>query len=89
MYYLLVADAHLRPGLIATLDKHGINAVSHYAPLHSAPAGRRFGRTAGALDVTESVGERLVRLPLWPAMVPDEVTAVIDAVTAWAGAAWR
>ena len=84
MYYVLVAQPSMRPGLISTLDDRGINAVSHYVPLHLAPAGRRFGRPGGSLDVTESIGDRLVRLPLWPAMTGDEISAVINAVTAWA-----
>jgi dTDP-4-amino-4,6-dideoxygalactose transaminase len=87
MYYVLVARPDLRTGLMGALNDHGINAVTHYVPLHLAPAGRRFGRTSGALDVTESVGGRLVRLPLFPAMTDDDVSAVTTAVTAWAASA--
>jgi dTDP-4-amino-4,6-dideoxygalactose transaminase len=87
MYYVLVARADQQSGLITALNDNGINAVTHYVPLHLAPAGRRFGRTAGSLDVTESVGGRLVRLPLFPAMTDDDVTGVIAAVTSWAASA--
>jgi len=39
--------------------------VFHYVPLHSSPAGRRFGRAHGSMTVTDSVSGRLARLPLW------------------------
>ena len=87
MYYVLVAERAMRPRLIASLAAQGINAVSHYVPLHGSLAGRRFGRIAGSLDVTESVGDRLVRLPLWPAMVAEDIAAVTAAVTFWAASA--
>jgi dTDP-4-amino-4,6-dideoxygalactose transaminase len=89
MYYILVAEGSMRPGLLSFLNDRGINAVSHYVPLHSAPAGRRFGRVAGTLDVTDSVAERIVRLPLWPDMTADETSAVTDAVKQWAAAPER
>jgi dTDP-4-amino-4,6-dideoxygalactose transaminase len=55
--------------------------VFHYVPLHSSPAGTRYGRTAAPLPVTESVGERLLRLPLWAEMSESDVTAVTEAVS--------
>ena len=42
----------------------GISALFHYVPLHSAPAGRRFGRAAGEMAVTDRVASCLIRLPL-------------------------
>ncbi|HEX3324643.1 MAG TPA: dTDP-4-amino-4,6-dideoxygalactose transaminase [Solirubrobacterales bacterium] len=77
MYYLLLADERQRDKLIAHLGEHGIGAVFHYVPLHSSPAGRRYGRTAGSLAVTESASARLVRLPLWAEMGETEVERVI------------
>lgn len=65
MYYLLVADLAERTALIAHLKAKGVLAVFHYVPLHSAPAGQRYGRAAGALPVTAELSDRLVRLPLW------------------------
>lgn len=85
MYYILVDQPAMRSDLLAHLDRQGVNAVSHYVPLHLSPGGRRFGRPSGSLEVTESVGDRLVRLPLFAAMGDHEVTAVIAAVTQWAG----
>jgi dTDP-4-amino-4,6-dideoxygalactose transaminase len=84
MYYVLVAESSMRPQLLATLNEQGINAVAHYVPLHLAPGGRRFGRPGGSLEVTASIGDRLIRLPLFPAMTDREMTTVATAVTRWA-----
>ncbi len=65
MYYLLLPDLASRTRLIEELRLLGIGAVFHYVPLHSAPAGKRFGRTHETLAVTDAISDRLVRLPLW------------------------
>jgi dTDP-4-amino-4,6-dideoxygalactose transaminase len=80
MYYLLLPDLETRSRFIDELKQAGIHAVFHYVPLHSSDAGRRFGRTAGDLGVTDEVSERLVRLPLWPGMTDEDVQRVINAV---------
>jgi dTDP-4-amino-4,6-dideoxygalactose transaminase len=64
-YFLLLADLAARQAFIAALRRDGVNAVFHYVPLHSSPAGRKLGRASGELPVTDSASERLVRLPLW------------------------
>ncbi|TLM63131.1 MAG: dTDP-4-amino-4,6-dideoxygalactose transaminase [Deltaproteobacteria bacterium] len=82
MYYLLVADLAERTALIAHLKARGILAVFHYVPLHSAPAGRRYGRAGGDLAVTADLSDRLVRLPLWVGLDQDGAQQqVIDGVT--------
>ena len=65
MFYLFTRTAAERGALLAHLKAAGVHAVFHYVPLHSSPAGRKFGRSAGALPVTEDRAERLVRLPLF------------------------
>jgi len=65
MYYLLFPEAAQRSAFIAALKAEGVHTVFHYVPLHLSPAGRRFGRVSGNLDVTVSLADRLVRLPLW------------------------
>jgi dTDP-4-amino-4,6-dideoxygalactose transaminase len=65
MYYLLLADLEVRTALMAHLKAQGIFAVFHYVPLHSSPAGQRFGRASGTLPVTCDLSDRLLRLPLW------------------------
>jgi len=54
--------------------------VFHYVPLHSSPAGTRFGRTAGSMEVTDSISERLLRLPLYYEMDDDTVHLVSEEV---------
>lgn len=65
MYYLLLPTLRARTQFIDAMARAGIQCVFHYVPLHTAPAGRQYARTAGPLDITDSVSERLVRLPLW------------------------
>ncbi len=81
MYYVLLADLATRTRFIEALRGAGIHPVFHYVPLHSAPAGRRYGRTSGDLAVTDRVSDSLVRLPLW---LPDlDQARVIEAVEAF------
>jgi dTDP-4-amino-4,6-dideoxygalactose transaminase len=80
MYYLIVPDNRRRDALIDSLAERGVQAVFHYVPLHSSPAGRRFGRTQGPLRVTNDMSGRLVRLPLWTGMEPEVMDTVVAAV---------
>jgi len=83
IYYLLLADRAERDELIRALRSAGIQAHFHYVPLHSSPAGLRFGRTHGELPHTDAVAGRLIRLPLWMGMSDADVERVCEAV-AWA-----
>ena len=68
MFYLLMRDRSDRDGFIAHMQGRGINAVFHYVPLHSAPAGQKFGFTPTPLPVTDEISDRLVRLPMYYAL---------------------
>jgi dTDP-4-amino-4,6-dideoxygalactose transaminase len=61
--------------------EQNIDAVFHYVPLHSSPAGRTFGRTPAPLPVTDHTADRLLRLPLWAGMADEQIQTVIDCVT--------
>jgi dTDP-4-amino-4,6-dideoxygalactose transaminase len=65
MYYILLPSLKQRDQAIATLAQQGINAVFHYVPLHSAPAGQRYARSHGSLKNTTELAFRLLRLPMW------------------------
>lgn len=80
MYYLILRSNRARDHLIAELDARGINAVFHYIPLHSSPAGRRYGRTQGSLGVTDDFSARLVRLPMWSGMTDAMIDRIVGAV---------
>ncbi len=80
IYYLLARDAAARDALIAGLAERNIAAVTHYVPLHSSPAGLRFGRAHGSMSVTCDVASRLLRLPLHSRMGAAEQSLVVQAV---------
>ena len=80
MYYIKLRDLEDRTAFIAYLKENGIVAVFHYVPLHSSPAGLRFGRFAGEDRYTTSESDRLVRLPLYYGLTPDDQQHVIATV---------
>ena len=81
MYYLIVESLAKRTEFIAALKQVGVSSVFHYVPLHSSPAGKQYGRGCGDMSVTDSLSERLVRLPLWLGM-EDQQSEVIQACLA-------
>ncbi|NOT53461.1 MAG: dTDP-4-amino-4,6-dideoxygalactose transaminase [Deltaproteobacteria bacterium] len=82
LYYLLLPDLHTRITVLEQLGKAGVNAVFHYVPLHSSPAGQRYGRAVGPLAQTNKASACLLRLPLWAGMQEQEVSFVIETVRA-------
>jgi dTDP-4-amino-4,6-dideoxygalactose transaminase len=82
IYYILLETAEDRAHVLAELNRNGINAVFHYVPLHSSPAGMRFGRASGELALTTSQSERLVRLPVWLGLSQSQQQRVCDVLRA-------
>jgi dTDP-4-amino-4,6-dideoxygalactose transaminase len=81
IFHLLTRTPAERTLLLHHLAARKINAIFHYVPLHSSPAGRRYGRTVGdGLPVTDHVSATLVRLPLFYEMREDEIDRVVAAV---------
>ena len=80
MFYLKCRDLEERTALIAFLKARDILAVFHYVPLHSAPAGLRFGRFSGEDVYTTRESDRLVRLPMYYGLTADDQAKVIRAV---------
>lgn len=80
MYYLLLRDLAERTDFIAAMSRHDINCVFHYVPLHSSPAGKRYGRAHGNFDITNLQSERLVRLPMFFELSEVQQVRVVDAV---------
>jgi dTDP-4-amino-4,6-dideoxygalactose transaminase len=85
MFYLLLPDGKSRDGLIAHLRARGMLAVFHYQSLHMSDMGLKFGGKPGDCPVTESVSERLVRLPFYNALSEEEQASVIGAITEYRG----
>ena len=85
MFYLKCRDLEERTAFIRFLKERDILAVFHYIPLHSAPAGLRFGRFKGEDRYTTAESERLVRLPLYYGLTKEDRDSVIEAVRAFYG----
>jgi len=80
MFYILLRNEQAREGLASHLRQKGIQAVSHYVPLHLSPMGRKGGYEDGSLPVTEDLAARLLRLPLWFGLGEREQDEVCDAI---------
>ena len=80
MFYIKLKDLEARTDFIEALKKDGVNCVFHYIPLHSAPAGHKFGRFDGEDEYTTKESERLVRLPLYNNLTLEDREHVIDSV---------
>ncbi len=83
MFYLKCTDLAERSELIAHLRARNIQSVFHYIPLHSSPAGKMFGRFHGEDEFTTRESERLVRLPMYYGLSPEDVRRVICEVRAF------
>lgn len=83
MFYLKAKNLEERTALIAFLKENGVQAVFHYIPLHSSPAGMRYGRFHGEDVYTTRESERLVRLPLYYSIEMEQVEYVIEKVKAF------
>jgi len=81
LFYILFRDRMARDSAMQRLKERGVNALFHYIPLHSSPMGYRLGYRHGDLPITESVSDRLLRLPVYAGMTAPELEYVISAVT--------
>ena len=85
MYYIKCKDLAERTALINFLKERDILAVFHYVPLHSAPAGERFGRFDGEDKYTTAESDRLLRLPMYYGLTAEDRGRVIAAVKEFYG----
>lgn len=86
LFYLLTPTWDDQASLIRHLRAADVGATFHYQPLHSSPAGIRYGRPVGKLRNSTDFAHRLVRLPLWTGMTDSQVERVVSAVTSWRAA---
>ena len=80
MFYIKTKDMEERQRLIDALKAAGILAVFHYIPLHSSPAGLKFGRFHGEDIYTTRESERLLRLPMYYSLTAQEVQEVVSVI---------
>ncbi len=80
MFYIKVRDLEERTSVISYLKENGIGAVFHYVPLHSSPAGERFGRFHGEDRYTTKESDRLIRLPMYYGLESSDVEYVCEKI---------
>lgn len=85
MFYMKAADMEERTALIDFLKENDILSVFHYIPLHTAPAGQRFGRFHGEDRYTTKESERLLRLPMYYKLTPEDADYISGKVKAFYG----
>jgi dTDP-4-amino-4,6-dideoxygalactose transaminase len=83
MFYLIMPSLEDRQGLIDHLKRLGILSVFHYQPLHLSEMGRRFGGKEGDCPITETISERLVRLPFFYSLTETDQARVIEGVSSF------
>ena len=80
MFYIKVKDLDERTAILRFLKENGVNAVFHYVPLHSAPAGQKYGRFSGEDKYTTSESDRLIRLPMHYNLTKENIEYVCDKI---------
>lgn len=85
LFYVLLPTAATRDGLLEFLRQRSIHAVFHYIPLHTSPMGQKFGYQPGDLPVTEDLAARLLRLPFFYEISPDQQQQVVEAIEEYFG----
>ncbi|HOS46625.1 MAG TPA: dTDP-4-amino-4,6-dideoxygalactose transaminase [Paludibacter sp.] len=81
IFYILANGLEVRDALMKRFKENGIFAIFHYVPLHSSPAGVKYGRVGSAMKVTDDISDRLLRLPLYFEMTDADVDKVIDVLS--------
>lgn len=81
MYYIVLSPDVERQQVLDKFRSNGVSSVFHYVPLHTSPAGRRYGRAVGDLDVTCKQSEQLIRLPLWVGITSEQQEKVIKVLS--------
>lgn len=85
MYYILFSNIKERQNAIDLLKKNDINSVFHYIPLHSSPAGMKFGRAYGDMKNTNKISDTLLRLPMYYELSEEDIGKVIKTFVDFGG----
>ena len=80
MFYINAKDLEERSALISYLKENGVTAVFHYIPLHTAPAGKEYGRFHGEDKYTTKESERIIRLPMYYELDEQDAEKVMDLI---------
>jgi dTDP-4-amino-4,6-dideoxygalactose transaminase len=80
MYYILLKNKNVRNKVSQYLKNKGINAVSHYVPLHSSPAGKFYSKKNSNLKITDDLSDRILRMPMWIGLTEDQIQEITNAI---------
>lgn len=80
LYYIITKNTEIRNRLIGFLKKKGILAPFHYVPLHSSPAGKKYTRFVGTMEITDRIASTLIRLPLFYDITDKEIEYVAQSI---------
>ena len=80
IYYIVLPSEDYRDTIMDHLKQNGIQGIFHYVPLHSSPAGMKFGKVMGGLPVTEEYSKRLLRLPLWIELEESVISKIVNQI---------
>lgn len=78
IFYIILSPEIERKHVLEEMKHAGVHAIFHYVPLHSSPAGQRFGRMCGSLEKTSTLSEQIIRLPLWVGISNVEQVRVVE-----------
>ncbi len=78
LFFIVGPDAEQSSRLIQHLKSKNIFAITHYVPLHSSNAGKKYGRISGDMKVTDDMSQRVIRLPMFYSMQEQEVDRVVQ-----------
>jgi dTDP-4-amino-4,6-dideoxygalactose transaminase len=80
IFYIITGSLEERTRLAHYLKEKGILAIFHYVPLHSSPAGEKYGKVAGDMSVTDDISKRILRMPMYYEMRDEDIDKVVEAV---------
>lgn len=83
IFFIVASNPEECRRLMRYLNDKNINVITHYVPLHSSKAGKKYGRVSGDMNVTDDISQRLIRLPLYYGLKEEEVGRVIQVVRAF------
>ena len=83
MYYVLFKNEKIRNEVMDHLKTKEIVSVFHYIPLHSSPAGQKYGKLGTSMNVTDRISGSLLRLPLFVGMREEDVNRIVDELVTW------
>ncbi len=83
IYYIVLKSEDQRDALIQKLNRNSIQGIFHYIPLHSSPAGKKYGKIKSDLPITDELSKRLLRLPLWVEMKEESVVKIVKLINSY------